>query len=353
MDKSEIKFNICFWGAYFIYEWLGNASVGSEYTRYFINAMVIVPLTCITSLFTVHYLVRHYYLREHKTMFWILFVLSAIIFTLVRRTFNYYYTYPLYFPEGLNTMSFLYGPKLLIEAVNTYLIVGLYALFYFIREYYNQQRISDELRQDKVETELKLLKSQVQPHFIFNTLNNIYSFAKTGHPKAPDLIYRLSGFLSYNLYDSNKEYVPLTQELDYIRHYIELERIRYGDTLDVSMNEFDPLEGYYVSPLLFLPFVENAFKHGPSLKVEDSWIRIDLSAKEDWLTFKIENSIPNGHGQNNSKIGGIGIENSIRRLEILYPGRHILQCKKDNDSYLVILRLKPTYYGNQVLDSGR
>ena len=352
MKKGEIRFNLFFWGSYFLYEWLGNASVGDEYYRYFINAVVLVPLTLVAAVFTVHFLYKRYFLKEKKKSFWWLLAISLLVFTLLRRTFNYYYTYPLYFPEALLTMPYLYWPKLLIEAVNMYLIVGLYAMFYFVRELYKQQQISDSLRQNKVETELKLLKSQVQPHFIFNTLNNIYSLAKNGHAHTAELIYRLSAFLSYNLYDSRQDTIPATQELEYVRHYVELEKIRHGDSLDVSINVFDALDGYRISPMLFLPLVENAFKHGVGESAEGSWIRIDLSATDQGLTLKVENSLPEYDSGSNGKQGGIGLANVRKRLEIVYPGNHNLQCLKDENSYLVILRLKLTRHGNEVHHSG-
>ncbi|WP_209405253.1 sensor histidine kinase [Pseudozobellia sp. WGM2] len=349
MNKDERRFNIFFWTAYFLYEWLGNASVGDEYYRYFTSALVIVPLTFFAAIFTVHYLLKRYYLRNQKKIFWFCLFVSIIAFSIARRTFNYFHTYPNYYPEGLIDMPYIYWPKILIEAVNTYLIVALYAMFYFVRELYRQQEISQELRQDKVETELKLLKSQVQPHFIFNTLNNIYSMAKIGHPDTADLIYRLSGFLSYNLYDSGKDLITVEQELDYVRHYVELEKIRHGKSLDIAINVFDKLSGYKVSPMVFLPFVENAFKHGLDDKEENSWIRIDLSIKHDWLIFKIENSLSENQTTDEIKRGGIGLENTRKRLEILYPGRHTLLCRKDEDSYLVTLKLKLN--GNKVYHS--
>lgn len=340
VHKSDIRFNILFWSVYFLYEWLGNASVEDEYLRYLINALVIVPLTFLAAWVTVHLLFKKYFIEDRKLTFWLVFIISVLGFTLLRRTFNYYYTYPLYFPQALLSMPFLYWPKLLIEAVNTYLIVGFYAMFYFFRELYKQQRISQELREDKLKTELKLLKAQVQPHFIFNTLNNIYSMAKQGHPKTADLIYRLSGFLSYNLYDSGKQTVTVAQEVDHVKHYIELEKIRHDTSLDIAMNIFDSLEGYRLSPMLLLPLVENAFKHGFDQQANNGWIRIDLSIKDHWLTFKVENSSNGASTEEQVDHSGIGLDNLKKRLAILYPEKHYLQCRQDTNSYLVTLKLK-------------
>ncbi len=345
--SKELKFNIQFWTLYFVYEWLSNAAIDDEYYRYFVNATVVVMLTAIASLFTVHLLIKRYYLQDRKKLFWLYFVLGLLLVVLVRRAFNYYYTYPLYFPEGQLTQPYLFVPKMVIEAANTYLIVGLYAMFYFVKAWYEQQRISHTLHQEKIRAELDLLKAQVQPHFIFNSLNNIYSLSLKKDPKTPELIYRLSSFLDYNLYDSSANHTSVSKEVDFLKNYMELQKLRFGDRIDVSLNAYSPLDGYQISPLLLLPLVENCFKHGMAEGAQKSWIRIDFSAKEDCLTVKIENSLPSldspPAGLKTNHHSGIGLENVTRKLKILYPGRHELTCRREKDSYLVILKLKTSY----------
>lgn len=325
---------------YFMYEWLTIASVYSEYQRYLINASVIVPITAGASFFTVHFLFKKLYLQGRKREFWIGLVLSMIVFILMRRSFNYFYTYPRYHPEVLETMSFWFWPKLIIEGVNIYLFVGLYSMFYFVKAWYEQERLAHALIQEKTEAEMKLLKSQIQPHFIFNTLNNIYSHAVQKSEKTADLIFQLSSFLSYGLYESKPKQVPVVKEIDIIRSYIELEKIRYGDRLDVSINVFDKLDQAKISPLLLLPLVENCFKHGFSTAIDKCWIRIDISKPEDWLGVKIENSVPEDRQPSEQVNGGIGLKNVKRRLEISYPGRHEFKTSENQDSFLCILKIR-------------
>lgn len=339
LKKNDISFNLIFWLAYFIYEWLANATIDNEYRRYFINAAVIVPITWLSAVYTVHILFKKFYLTNKKT-FWIGLVAGIVVFTLARRGFNYFYTYPLYYPEGLLTMPFLFPPKLIIEGVNNYLIVGFYAMFYISRAWYEEQRLAHALKQEKAEAELQMLKSQIHPHFIFNTLNNIYSYAVQKNSRTPDLIHRLSSFLSYNLYDSKLSTIPLSKELEYIDSYIELERIRYGDRLDVSVNIFNPIEGFYISPLLLLPLIENSFKHGfTSSAVDKCWIRVDISRQKDWLTIKIENSAGAIEKIQHNK-NGIGLENVKRRLEIIYPESHEFRCLEEKNAFLTVLKIK-------------
>ena len=338
--KFDTRFNILFWLTYFIYEWLANASIDNEYRRYFIHASVIVPITLAAAIFTVHVLFKRFYFRNNKSAFWIGLALSMLVFVMTRRAYHYFYVYPIYWPEGLDTIPLLFFPKIIIDAVNIYLIVGVYSTFYLTRAWYEEQRLAQELKQEKTEAELQLLKSQVHPHFIFNTLNNIYSYAIQQNTRTPHLIHRLSSFLSYNLYDSKASSIELRKELDYINSYIELEKIRYGDRLDISMNVFNPINDFHITPMLLLPLIENCFKHGCThTALEKYWIRIDLSKQNDWLSIKIENSVIAINGHNGTK-KGIGLENVKRRLEIIYPGNHEFRCMNGDGSFLTILKVK-------------
>jgi two-component system, LytTR family, sensor kinase len=344
MHKKNIIFNAVFWVMYFLYEWLANAAFANEYRRYLINASVIVPITLCATLFTIHVLVKHYLLKGRKTTFWIGFITSMIFFVMIRRSFNYYYNYPLYWPEGVKTTSLFFFPKLLPEAVSTYLIVALYGMFYFMKAWYEQQRKTQLMLKDKVEAQLELLKSQVQPHFIFNTLNNIYSLSLQQHERTSELIYRLSALLSYMLYDSKQQTITLQKEIEYINNYIELEKIRYGDRLDIAMNIFDRPHHFYLTPLLLLPLIENSFKHGVNKDVDNCWIRIDVAIHDEWLSVKIENSYHGLHGNGNGMVinnkNGIGIENVKKRLEILYPATHEFKYLPGEHSFLTILKIR-------------
>jgi sensor histidine kinase YesM len=322
-----------------VYEWLSQAVFKCEYTRFFINAAAIVPITCGAALLTVHVLVNNYLLKHRQTTFWAGFIASAVLFVLMRRAFNYYYTYPTYWPGSQESTNLLWFPKMLIEFVSIYLIVALYAMFYFIRAWYEQQRKAEALKKDKIEAQLELLKSQVQPHFIFNTLNNLYSFSVQNNARTSEMIYRLSALLSYMLYDSKQHSIPLKKEIEYVNNYIELENIRYGERLDISMNIFDSTDNFYITPLLLLPLVENAFKHGVC-NIGNNWIRIDISIVDDWLSVKIENSYDHNNGKPVNGNKGIGLENVKKRLEIIYHSKHEFKVMPDDHSFLAILKVK-------------
>ena len=200
-----------------------------------------------------------------------------------------------------------------------------------------KQRQWMDAQQEKITAELQLLKAQVHPHFLFNTLNNIYSFSLEQSPKTPQMILRLSSLLSYMLYDCRSEAVRLQKEIEIMKNYIDLERERYGQSIDISWNVEGDIADRFISPLLMLPFLENAFKHGTSEQLGKSWISVDISVRNAHLSFKIANG-KSSIAANSSH--GIVIATVKKRLELLYPGRYELAIHNEADFYVVTLHLK-------------
>lgn len=297
---NTIRFNLVFWTIYFLYEWLGRGASIDQYEFYFVKSYLIVPFYFIVSYLSVHFLFDTFYFKNKKTAFWVGQIAIAVVFVMLIRVVSYYYFYPNYYPKG-NEDDFLFIPKILIEFVNLYLVVSLYGMFIFMKSWYKQQQMLQELSQEKIAAELELLKSQVQPHFIFNMLNNIYSGAFKKSPETAQQILKLSNFIEYSLYDSKKEMVLLTEELAYIKNYIDLQKIRVGEKLDVSINIFDNINGIQLPPMLILPLIENCFKHGVNSSIHPSWIRLDISLQEDEIIFKIENSVEKDISNNTKK----------------------------------------------------
>ncbi|WP_276485055.1 sensor histidine kinase [Paraflavitalea pollutisoli] len=349
MFKNKLlRTNLIFWTCWFLYEWLANAAYDSNYKFHLIQSTLLLPLLIGATLFTIFVLIKQFYSKGKKVEFYIGLVSSILFFGIARRAINYFVIYP---PEWRVSQAFLFPPKIIFEIAATYLVVGLNAMFYFLQAWYEQQQIAQTLQKDKAEVQLELLKSQVQPHFIFNTLNNIYSLSTQNSPKTPDLIYRLSSLLSYSLYDSRRAKISLEQELEYIRNYIELEKIRYGERLDISVNVLNDIGQISIAPFLLLPIVENCFKHGASNEIDECWIRLDVLYKDDWLIIKAENSKPCS-ARSNGTHNGIGLENVRQRLEILYPASYELKCMEDEQSYLAVLKIKMIAHEDQVLVGG-
>ncbi|MBX2914662.1 MAG: histidine kinase [Cyclobacteriaceae bacterium] len=335
--NRNILFNTIFWLLYFLYEWLGNGVLDDEYNRYFINACMVIPTAFVTAYLSVHYLPRFFYSQKH--VFWIGQIAVAIAIVLIRRTFNYYYTYPLYYPIATEVQPLLFLPKLIIEFVNLYVFVSLYAMFYFVRTWSEQQRALQELQQQKTNAELELLKMQVHPHFIFNTLNNIYSVTIKKSPDTANYLLKLASFLDYNLYNARQDKVPMAEEVEYIRNYLTLQQLRYGNRVDVALNVHNTVEGLTIAPLLLLPLIENSFKHGADTSLDKAWIRVDISRKENEITIKIENS-KEGTGKNNGKSQGLGIANVQKRMELIYGNKHDFRLLNEKNTFMVILKIK-------------
>jgi len=196
-----------------------------------------------------------------------------------------------------------------------------------------------QAQQDKITAELQLLKAQVHPHFLFNTLNNIYSFSLDRSPKTPMLILKLSSLLSYMLYDCKAEEVRLQKEVEIMKDYIDLERERYGNTIEISWTVDGDLSDHFIAPLLMLPFLENAFKHGASEQIEKPWMAVDISVTNRVLKFKLTNS-KNEYALHRNN--GIGINNVKKRLEFLYPKNHELKIIDEGDFFAVALMVKLT-----------
>jgi hypothetical protein len=192
-------------------------------------------------------------------------------------------------------------------------------------------------QKEKVTAELQLLKAQVHPHFLFNTLNNIYSFSIDNSPKTPGLILKLSSLLSYMLYDCKSEEVRLEKEIEIMKNYIDLERERYGNKIEISWNVEGEIKDKFIAPLLMLPFLENAFKHGTSEQLEESWLSVDISVEQGNLSYKIANTKNENVLHNNN---GIGIENVKKRLEFIYPQKHKLKITDEGNFFVVSMMIR-------------
>jgi LytS/YehU family sensor histidine kinase len=186
-------------------------------------------------------------------------------------------------------------------------------------------------------TELQVLKGQLNPHFLFNTLNNLYSLALSKSSKTAVIIAKMSEMFHYILYECNATEVPISKEIKLIENYIELEQIRYSDRLSVKFEKYVDNMNHLIPPMLLYCYVENCFKHGSSKDPDSPWIKISLHVKNDCLTFEVLNSIPNSGKKDNTE--GVGLLNAQRRLELIYPQNHRLTIREENSEFHVKLNI--------------
>lgn len=212
------------------------------------------------------------------------------------------------------------------------------ALFEVGRFAKQKEKEAAEFRSEKLEAEMKFLKSQFNPHFLFNALNNVYALTVIKSDKAPDNLLKLSGMLRYVLYDCKADTVPLGKEIEYLHHFIDLHLLKDSRGLNVRVSLDDSRPDLKVAPMLFIPFVENAFKHSRIEDLANGWIEIQLRILPDGVQFSVKNSLPKNPSTKDS-VGGIGLENVQRQLELLYPNRHSLAIEKKADAFCVDLKV--------------
>lgn len=203
-----------------------------------------------------------------------------------------------------------------------------------IKAWYHKEEEKKLLTIENTKAELQLLKAQVHPHFLFNTLNNIYSFTLDRSPMAGELVAKLSHIIRYMTKECDQALVPLCNEIKILKDYMSLEKVRYGSQLDLQMKINGDHENKFITPLLMIPFVENSFKHGTSRMLEHPWIKLDIQINELQVFFHLSNSKPPPSLSTNGK-HGMGLKNVRRRLEILYPKAHTLEVKSEADTFSV------------------
>jgi hypothetical protein len=235
-------------------------------------------------------------------------------------------------PLGLFTNASLFGWNFLLSFTYPALLLAFKALY----DNMASQISNAQLKQQNMQLELGYLKSQINPHFLFNVLNSVYALTEEDCPPAAQLVHQLSGLMQYTLYETAEPTVPLQKELQFIRDYIALEKTRTGKRVDLQVSLPETVnDNIHIVPFVLIPFVENAFKHGVQRSARKSWIKLAVVVDGTGLHLTISNSKP---ATPEAGIGGLGLANVRKRLDLLYPG-HVLQLVNEPDQYQVDLRL--------------
>ncbi|MDP5171994.1 MAG: histidine kinase [Bacteroidia bacterium] len=326
-----------FWGLYVVFFALTGGDLFITALQY---ELLLLPVKMVVVYLTIYWLIPVLFLRGRYWSFFLGFFVLLLGGAVLQRLIIFYVLYPLIYP------SELYGELfttywIVKNALSIFTITVLGSSIKITKYWYEDHRRSKALKEEKLEAELKFLKAQMHPHFLFNTLNNLYSLTLNKSDRAPEVVLRLSGLMNYMLFEANAGKVGLALEIETIHNYIALERIRYGQSLDLFFEVTGKVEEVEIAPMLLLPFVENSFKHGVSDEVEEKWISANLSVKGEVLQFKVENSrSPRpDDARPLAYTGGIGLKNVQRRLELIYPDRHELKIFEEEDSYLITLKI--------------
>lgn len=305
-------------------------------------SLFLMPITIATTYVSIYKLIPDYLVQKRYFLFGLysvytlvisgyLIMVSVFLGLIFLSEFEY------------NNMSPL-SRNLFFVMIAVYLVVILVSAFKLLKLNLKHAEKTKALETRILETQLKLkeqelnyLKMQIHPHFLFNTLNTMYGFALSKADETPEMILKLSNLLDYLLYQIDKPFVLLTEEIDHIKDYIELERMRFNNTLEVSFECHNILETTKIAPMLLLPFIENSFKHG-SIRNGILVVNIDLSYTDDGIHFYIENTKNKSETSNT----GIGLQNMQKRLELLYKNNYTLNIDDTTNAFKVQLQLKTT-----------
>lgn len=226
---------------------------------------------------------------------------------------------------------------------STFLVGGLATVGKMMTDWFRQNRERQELVTETMQSELRFLKSQINPHFLFNTLNSLYALTLKKSDAAPDIVIKLSEMMRYMLYECNEKTVPLGKEIAYIRNYLDLEKLRQQKDVKIDLVVNGNPGNQQIAPLMFMNFLENSFKHGLNSAIHQGFVNIRLDVEEDSVSFNIENSkgsiLPRAPEAGRPS-GGIGLVNVRRRLELLYPDQYELSVKETPNTFKVALKLE-------------
>ncbi|HEY8401906.1 MAG TPA: histidine kinase [Cytophagaceae bacterium] len=334
----QILLHLCAWLLLFLFPLLGRVDPDTNFLiRSLFNLSLLAAVFYLNSYLLIPRLLLKNKVRSY--LFWVIVLVAAVL--LIHFGYNQMVGVGASFPKATAKVykSFRYGPvgRLMPHFFSVLFMLAVSTSVRLISEYLRKENEQKERDNEKLNSELGFLRSQINPHFLFNTLNNIYGLAATGSKDTEKAILKLSDLMRYMLEDALVEKVPLAKEIDYLKNFIELQKLRIAQTVEVQFTITGEAGNQMIEPMLLIPFIENAFKHGISYRVK-SYIYIDLIIEEHKLSLKVENSLAPEPAERDS-VSGIGLQNVYRRLDLLYPDKYLLNISK-GESYIVNLEIQ-------------
>ena len=334
-SKYRVWRHVVFWllqVVVFTFVWV---SSNYSFSRNLLHGLLWVPVNMLYSYPLIYWVLPGFLIKGKYLQFALIILFWGVAGFFLNFLFRAYIFIPLQDYIGFDRVARNnWAPGSFLKMSTT---AGIACMIVLFKYWVKKQQEWMQAEREKTTAELQLLKAQVHPHFLFNTLNNIYSFSLENSPKTPGLILKLSSLLSYMLYECKADQVLLQKELEVMKNYIDLERERYGDDIEISLNIEGNIKDKYIAPLLLLPFLENAFKHGTSEQLKKCWLSMDLIVKHQSLKCKIVNSKNEVVAVSEN---GIGIENVKKRLAFLYPDKHELKINDEGDFFVIALSIE-------------
>ena len=331
---SRWLYHLMFWGAILVLLISFEDSTQSLRVRA-VNELINVFFYAAIVYFNLFYLIPNY-LNKKRFLHYAGLLIAATLIVTPLKMIVFYFRFSDYPFLQQNLLSNLNGYFLL-----TFLVASGSTIGQIVTDWFMQLRERQELQTQTMQSELRFLKSQINPHFLFNTLNNLYALTLKKSDKAPEIVIKLSEMMRYMLYECNEKQVPLAKEVNYLKNYLDLEELRQSDKISINFTVEGDISDQQIAPLLFIPFLENSFKHGLNTQIREGFVNISMKVADQDVEFFIENSKgetviqPTGRPS-----GGIGLENVRRRLNILYPDRYHLRISDNPNTYSVYLTIE-------------
>ncbi len=339
--RYRIWWHVLFWAGIFLMYWITYGGYMDRYYEEFIISLSLLPSRLIGTYVFLYLVLPFVTKKKNFLVFGILVVCHAFFYGfIIWASYLFTNSYTGYY--DFSHYSLFHVPKIFNKLVANYGIPVLAASIKIFKKWYIDDQKNKKLAEEKLAAELSFLKSQVHPHFLFNTLNNLYALTLIKSDRTPGVVLKLSDLLDYMIYKSNDDFVPLKKELEILEGYIELEKIRYNERLDLTYKIEGKVDGHQIAPLVLLPFIENSFKHGASNDRDKPNIQVYLKIGMDCLQLKVLNSIPKEKEEkkkDKSVSEGIGLKNVQRRLELIYPRQHELLIKAGKNQFEVDLKI--------------
>ncbi len=333
-----LKYHFIFWISYFIFNVIRWGSYYQDYWYSFKSNLVTFTMSMILVYINIYVLFPRFVLKKKYKRYLLSFLLALCIFYIVRTELIYWLINENVWPESDTPQkAYSFNHILVVFLIGIY-DVALVTTIKLTADWVFERKRTEQLQEVQLRTELNFLKSQIQPHFFFNTLNNLYALSIEKSNKAPEMILKLSEIMQYVLYDAKEPKISLLKEINYIHNYLELEELRFGDTVKYNLDIVGNIDNVFVPPLLFLPFIENCFKHGT--KENDSMtVEINFEKMKEQLIFSVKNNF-NKHSETIAKSKhGIGIMNVKRRLKLLYNEDYKLKTDIFEQKFNVNLKI--------------
>jgi two-component system sensor histidine kinase AlgZ len=326
----------CLYFSFFFYQiTFSRRGEETDYTRAFYDASTQILFTAALSYLNYFLWLPRFLLHKNIGRYLLeFFVPFVVIVTLHIYLKRYIYI------DLREAKYFLYSTKFIVQHAMITLFIAIFVgMLRFAQDWFELEAKKREIENERLTAELRFLKAQINPHFLFNTLNNLYYLAMINSPNTTEVIEKLSQMMRYMLYDSNHPKVSLSKEIEYMKNYISLEKLRLDNQVPINFEIKGNPNEVQIVPLIFITFLENAFKHGVSNSSINAYVNILIDIEGKSCTYSVENRKLPPNMENTNEKSGIGLQNVNRRLDLSYPNNYELTVNQDETNYTIVLKL--------------